>query len=135
MPSRKPINRIAPRVPPVKYFSILHGAALMVGTAPGPSGDDFGRKWTMLNQAGQIMPAPNMAARYFLFGESGCEQVGAKSAAKMAAQFGSSIEALVTGEKWRPPKPKTVAPKKKPAATTRRTSVRSRKSGPNPRRD
>ena len=91
MPSRKPINRIAPRVPPVKYFSILHGAVLMVGTEPGPSGDDSGRKWTMINKTGQILPAQNMAARYFLFGESGCEQVGAKLAAKMAVQFGSSL--------------------------------------------
>ncbi len=82
----------------------------------------------MLNKAGQILPAQNMAARNFHFGESGCEQVGAKSAANMAAQFGSCLEALITGENWRPLKPKTVAPKKQPAIATRKSSIQARKN-------
>lgn len=103
MPPRKQTNRLAPRVPPVKYFSILYGTALMIGTEPGPHGDDLGRKWTMLNKAGRILPAQDMAARYFLFGEAGCEQIGAHSAATLAAELGGSLEMLITGENWRRP--------------------------------
>ena len=110
MPARKPVNRLAPRVPPVKYFAILHGSALMVGTDPGPGGDDFGRTWTMLNKAGRILSAHGMAARYFLFGESGCEQIGAKAAAKLAVELGGSLEALVTRESWRRSESKAAIP-------------------------
>lgn len=111
----------------MKYFSILHGAALMVGTEPGPGGDDLGRKWTLLNKNGRILPAHDMAARYFLFGESGCEQVGVKSAAKMAAQFGSSLEGLVTGETWRPIQSKTAALRKRPVISPRKPSLPTRR--------
>ena len=110
MPTRKPANRLAPRVPPVKYFSILHGAALMVGTDPGPGGDDFGRNWKQMSKSGRILPAHDMAARYFLFGEAGCEQIGAKAAGQLAAQLGGSLEMLVTGKNWRMTKPKSGRP-------------------------
>ena len=121
MPPRKPVNRIAPRVP-VKYFAILHGAALMVGTEPGPGGDDLGRKWTLLNKNGRILPAADMAARYFLFGEAGWEQIGAKAAAKLAAELGGSLEMLVTGETWR------ATPRPKLRLTARKTPLRPPKT-------
>lgn len=116
MPPRKPVNRLAPRVPPVKHFAILHGAALMIGTDPGPGGDDFSRKWSQLNKNGRIRRADDMAARYFLFGEAGCAQIGAKAAAKLAAELGGSLEMLVTGETWRatPPPKLRLAPRKTP---------------------
>ncbi|MEP6974888.1 MAG: hypothetical protein ABI897_05465 [Spartobacteria bacterium] len=100
MSTRNPTTQSAPRKPPVKYFSILHGAALMVGTHPGPRGDDLDRKWTLLDQSGRILPANDMALRYFLFGESGCEQIGAQKATEMAAKFGGSLQVLITGEAW-----------------------------------
>ncbi len=128
MPPRKHINRLAPRVPPVKYFAILHGAALMVGTDPGPGGDDFSRKWTQLNKNCRILPADDMAARYFLFGEAGCAQIGAKAAAKLAVELGGSLEMLITGETWRAtPRPKLrVTPRKAPL----RPPAKSRKLTP-----
>ncbi|MDQ3545167.1 MAG: hypothetical protein M3429_01400 [Verrucomicrobiota bacterium] len=126
MPPRKPVNRIAPRVP-VKYFAILHGAALMVGTEPGPGGDDSSRKWTLLNKNGRIMPAADMAARYFLFGEGGCAQIGAKAAARMAAQLGGSLEMLITGETWRVI-PKAKGHGSKPPRAVRKSQTPARKT-------
>ncbi len=128
MPSRKAINRIAPRVPPVKYFSVLYGTALMIGTEPGPHGDDLGRKWTMLNKAGRIVPAQDMAARYFLFGEAGCEQIGAQSAAKLAAELGGSLEILITGETWRQPARSKPSVRVEPKAASRKSALRPRAS-------
>ena len=135
MPTRKPASRIAPRVPPVKYFAILHGAALMVGTDPGPGGDDFGRNWKQMNKAGRILPAHDMAARYFLFGETGCEQIGAAAAAKMATIFGGSLETLISGENWRrtTPRPKALSAKKSPAAREPRIPASKRRRSLRPR--
>ncbi|MEO8044580.1 MAG: hypothetical protein ABI674_06705 [Spartobacteria bacterium] len=135
MPPRKPANRIAPRVPPVKYFAIMHGAALMVGTDPGPGGDDFGRNWKQMTIAGRIIPAHDMAARYFLFGETGCEQIGVAAAAKMAAKFGGSLETLISGEQWRrtAPRPKAFAAKKTRAARETRIPARKTRRSLRPR--
>lgn len=128
MPTRKPVNRPALRVPPVKYFAILHGTTLMVGTDPGPGGDDFSRTWSMLNKAGQILPAHDMAARYFLFGESGCAQIGAKAAAELAAQLGGSLEMLISGENWQHAAPKPVTRDPIRPRAPRKPSHRARKA-------
>ncbi len=126
MSTAKPASRTAPRKPPVKYFSILHGSALMVGTNPGPQGDDLARKWTLLDKGGRILPGNDMALRYFLFGEAGCQQVGAKDAARMAAQFGGSLETLISGELWHRPRPKKlVAPRKARSLPRRNPGLRS----------
>ncbi len=134
MATRKPVNRLAPRVPPVKYFAILHGTALMVGTDPGPGGDDFGRRWSMLNKAG-ILPAHDMAARYFLFGESGCAQIGAKAAAQLAARLGGSLETLVSGENWRLAQSGRPRVKKSRAVSPRKTAAATRTKNPKLRGD
>ncbi len=131
MPPPKPANRLAYRVPPVKYFSIRHGAALMVGTNPGPGGDDFSRNWKQMNKAGRILPAHDMAARYFLFGEMGCEQIDAKSAAKMAVELGGSLEMLVTGVRWQRSRSTPVARKGAKAGSPRKPAIGPRANRPN----
>ncbi|MEO7724655.1 MAG: hypothetical protein ABIU29_08220, partial [Chthoniobacterales bacterium] len=128
MPPPKAFNRIAPRVPPVKYFSTLFGTALMIGTEPGPHGDDLGRKWTMLNKAGRVVPAQDMAARYFLFGDAGCEQIGAHSAANLAAELGGLLEILITGETWRQPARSKPSVRVETKAASRKPALRPRAS-------
>ena len=66
----------------------------MVGTNP-TSDNDLSRRWTIITAKGDLLPGNEYAARYFINGEIGCEEISAEEAGYKAAALGGSLEAAV----------------------------------------
>lgn len=99
----------------------------MAGVRPGAQGGDLSRTWKLLDKTGRLQPGNEMAARYFLFGESGCRQIGAREAARMAARFGGTLQMLITGESWRRAEPRNAIHPKTTRALLRRAASHPRR--------
>jgi len=82
---------------PHKYFSIADGLCLMVGVAPPGKAEPglLERKWTIINAKGSIVSGQEHAARYFLNGEIGCEEISAEEAEELAARLAGSLKEAV----------------------------------------